>query len=201
MSPEHPVQEAFRKKEDFLEQFPHLHHLDETDRDRFLILHAHNEKQDESDKRKEHELLTILEAEKTPEMKNSKVETKDTTLPKTNTRAKILSNAIDFIPIIGSAKMIQEAWEGKQLGTGIALNNKQRLLHGASGALFLALDCTGIGAIGSELGKAGIKLGLRALEKETTVKLLENSVIREESKILLTRGSVRHDKAEELQAA
>jgi hypothetical protein len=113
----------------------------------------------------------------------------------------IITNGVDFLPIVGSAKMLLEGVLGKQYGTHKELIGKVRILHGVSGLVFLVLDATGIGAIASEAGKLGVKLSLRTLEKETVEKVLESQVIKEEGAKLTTRGNERVKRKEELREA
>lgn len=74
-------------------------------------------------------------------------------------RTSLTTNALDFLPVIGSAKMIAEGLRGKQFGTDKEIKGLGRLVHTASGVGFLALDMTGIGALASELGKGALKVG------------------------------------------
>lgn len=67
---------------------------------------------------------------------------------------KFACGAADFIPVVGPAKMLIEAAAGKTLG-GDELKGWKRFLHGAEGLVFLAVDCTGFGAVGTKLAKAG----------------------------------------------
>jgi len=114
---------------------------------------------------------------------------------------RIATNVTDFVPVIGSIKMMLEGTRGVQYGTGKKLPFLTRLIHGTSGAVFLALDITGVGVIASELGKLGIKIGLRALEKRTLTKVIESAVIKKEGAKLVARGEKRIDKKEKLAAA
>lgn len=68
--------------------------------------------------------------------------------------------AADFVPVVGPAKMLVEASVGKTLG-GEEIEGWKRLLHGTEGAVFLALDLTGVGAVGTKGGKLAAKLGTR----------------------------------------
>ena len=111
---------------------------------------------------------------------------------------RIGTNVIDFIPVLGSIKMIAEGIRGKQFATGKSIEGKSRLVHGISGVAFLALDITGIGAIASELGKGGLKIGARILEKETLAKIAETTLAHEELPRLIVRGEQRISKKEAL---
>ena len=114
---------------------------------------------------------------------------------------RIVTNLTDFIPLVGSAKMMLEGIIGKQLGTNKKIEGWARLGHGVSGTAFLVLDTTGLGAIASELGKLGIKIGMRALEKEALKKIIRNKIIQKEGDILVARGEKRMNKKEELASA
>lgn len=100
------------------------------------------------------------------------------------------SIVLDFIPVIGSAKMISEAIRGNQHMTGKKLDAQVRVIHGVSGAIFLTLDVTGIGVIVSELGKAILKMGEKLLLERVTEEV-SMSVVKKESKKLIVRGKVR----------
>lgn len=101
-------------------------------------------------------------------------------------KKRFLSSAADFVPVVGSYKMIHEAVIGKQLGTKEKIKGWRRLVHGAAGAAFLASDLTGIGSLASLGGKAlmrgSIKVGEKVLEKkllmETAEKVAEKSAER-----------------------
>ncbi len=116
-----------------------------------------------------------------------------TTLPQPFTKDTVVTNTVDFIPVIGSAKMILESLRGKQYGTDKELSGKLRFIHGLSGALFLAADLTGIGAIASELGKAGIKLSLRSLEKKALQNVVTNETIQQKAERLAVEGEKRRN--------
>ena len=75
------------------------------------------------------------------------------------------------------------------------------MFHGVAGGVFFVLDCTGVGAIASEIGKAGGKIGLEILGKEAVVRLAENTVVKEEGVKLGVRGLERNKKQEKLSAA
>ena len=61
--------------------------------------------------------------------------------------------ALDFIPVGGPLKMLYEAKKGQTLG-GENLRGWKRTLHGTLGAVYLGLDCTGVGALG-KVAKGG----------------------------------------------
>lgn len=70
--------------------------------------------------------------------------------PKRKKYLRLAADAVDFIPVAGSAKMITEAFAGKTL-SGRKLRPLARTIHLVSGTAFLALDLTGIGGT---LGKS-----------------------------------------------
>jgi hypothetical protein len=175
--------------------------LTSEEQKRFLVEPAHN-KQLSNDDTKKAVLLKKLEEplhretipqfeKKDPEITMLKIHTTRTRVGRTAT------NVVDFIPIIGSAKMIIEAIRGEQFGTEKEISGKVRLIHGISGVGFLVADLTGIGAIASEFGKAGIKI----LEKEVLVKIVENAIIKEEAVKLAVKGEQRIAKKEKLTEA
>ena len=82
-----------------------------------------------------------------------------------NHKHSFVTNSADFIPVIGSGKMIIESMRGRQFGTGKRYNPLQRIIHGVAGAGFLAADMTGIGSIASLAGKGAMKIGLRTGER------------------------------------
>lgn len=111
---------------------------------------------------------------------------------------RIATNVTDFVPVIGSAKMILEGIKGEQMGTNKKIESWSRIIHGTSGVVFLVLDLTGIGAIGSELGKIGVKVALRSIEKETLKKVVGNKIIQKEALKLSVLGEKRIKAKEEL---
>ena len=111
---------------------------------------------------------------------------------------RIVTNVTDFVPIIGSIKMIMEGWNGKQYGTEKEVKGVGRVVHTASGVIFLALDLTGIGAIASELGKGALKVGERAVVKSIEATLAREVVEKEVTKLMI-RGNTRIDKKEKIQ--
>ncbi len=73
-----------------------------------------------------------------------------------NRKRRLISLAIegvDFIPVIGPVKMIAESTKGSTFN-GKELKSWSRALHATSGVAFLALDLTGLGALGKSV-KAG----------------------------------------------
>ncbi|MDP3970232.1 MAG: hypothetical protein Q8P90_00890 [bacterium] len=69
---------------------------------------------------------------------------------------KFVCGACDFIPVAGPGKMCIESVAGKTLG-GDDLEGWGRFWHGAEGVVFLCIDCTGVGAVGTKLAKGGVK--------------------------------------------
>jgi hypothetical protein len=70
------------------------------------------------------------------------------------------SQAADWIPVVGSVKMIAEAKKGKLIGGG-QLSGAARVRHGVAGGAFLAADLTAVGEVvrAGKLVKVGLKLG------------------------------------------
>ena len=101
------------------------------------------------------------------------------------------SHAADFVPVLGSAKMVYEAVNGEQFGTGKSISGWQRAAHGATGAVFLAADLTGVGALGSIAGKALTRGGIRLGEH-----IIETSAVEAGS-----RAVIEHAEKEELLSA
>ncbi len=110
---------------------------------------------------------------------------------------RIATNVTDFVPVVGSIKMIMEGWKGEQYGTEKEIKGVGRVIHTVSGVVFLALDLTGIGAIASELGKGVIKIGERVALR-TLKETLAREVIGKEVTKLALRGSTRIDKKEKI---
>lgn len=123
------------------------------------------------------------------------------------------SHAADFVPVVGSAKMVYEAVKGEQIGTGKSISGWQRAAHGVTGAAFLAADLTGVGALGSIAGKAiargGIKIGEHVIEQSAekvaeriAVEQIERSALAEAAKLeaakLAARGDQRIQKSEQI---
>ncbi len=205
MSLENPSQ---KKETVFTEQFPHLRHLTEKEQEHFLILHTHNEKREEADKKTEEELLAQISTMRgdtaSPDVLHSDSAGNEldsihmqAALKKVERVKRIATNVTDFIPVIGSAKMILEGIRGKQYGTEKEIKGVSRVIHTASGALFLGLDMTGVGVIASELGKGAIKIGERAALKKLEKTLAQEVVVKESAK-LVARGEARIDKAENI---
>jgi hypothetical protein len=71
-----------------------------------------------------------------------------------NPRMTRLSRGADWVPVVGSAKMVGESVAGKRLD-GRRLSGTDRVRHGATGAAFMAADMTGVGEV-TRLGKAGM---------------------------------------------
>jgi len=116
---------------------------------------------------------------------------------KEDKRDKRLTNLSDFIPVIGSIKMIAEGLQGKQYLTEKEIKGGKRFFHTLFGALFLGLDITGIGAIASGLGKGAIKIGERLVLEEIG-EGIEKEVLEKETAKLATRGDKRIEKQEKI---
>ena len=89
-----------------------------------------------------------------------------------------LTNALDFIPLVGSVKMIVEGIQGRQFGTRKELRDVPRGIHTVAGFSFLFLDMTTVGVIFSEFGKGIIKIGTKTLVKSVEEVVLKDSVIK-----------------------
>ncbi|MDD3940450.1 MAG: hypothetical protein PHQ01_02660 [Candidatus Pacebacteria bacterium] len=117
----------------------------------------------------------------------------------------IATNAADFIPVVGSGKMIMEAVRGKQYGTDNKIKGAGRVVHGVAGAAFLAADLSGAGAVASAGGKilmrGGMKMAGRGAEKmvaKSTERLGEKALEREAQKKILKRESLKlYDRGKE----
>jgi hypothetical protein len=105
----------------------------------------------------------------------------------------LITNVADFIPIVGSLKMIAEGIFGKQLGTEIPLVGRSRLVHLSGGLVFLFLDLSSVGLIISELGKGGIKIGEKFFFTKVKRKL-SSKTLHEEGSKLLARSVERNEK-------
>jgi hypothetical protein len=110
---------------------------------------------------------------------------------------RIATNVTDFIPIVGSAKMILEGVRGRQYGTEQKIEGVGRIVHTVSGVVFLALDMTGVGAIASEFGKGVIKVGERTLVR-TLEENLAKEIVQKEGGKLVARGETRIDTKEKI---
>lgn len=89
----------------------------------------------------------------------------------------LITNVLDFIPVIGSVKMVAEGIRGEQFGTHKKLSDIPRGIHTVAGFSFLVLDMTSIGTIFSELGKGFFKLGERTLVKSAEEVITRDAVI------------------------
>lgn len=185
-----PAQESFHEK------FPNLSHLTPEQQERFLVAHAHNETRRAEEKKTQeallHELSLPHTPQDTPDKEEDSREVSHGSLegPKVSTAKKITTNVVDFIPVVGSAKMILEGLRGKQYGTDTPITGKQRIVHTVSGAVFLGLDVTGVGALLSEAGKAALKVGEKFLVKEA-VEVGEKVMLRQGEKVVAERGVER----------
>lgn len=121
----------------------------------------------------------------------------------------IATNAADFVPVVGSGKMIMESLRGKQYGTDKEINGIGRAVHGAAGAVFLAADLTGAGAVTSVGGKALVrgsmhlagKVAEKGVEKmavSSTEKLAERQLLKREGGKLYERGKERRNMQDEI---
>ena len=129
------------------------------------------------------------------EVPNSRsLETQDTRKSKV---MRVASTVTDFIPVIGSIKMIAESFRGKQYGTDKEIKGWGRFLHGASGMAFLALDVTGVGAVASEIGKGILKISERMAMKAVERKASQE-ILKREAEQLFIRGKERSKRAEEM---
>jgi hypothetical protein len=94
-----------------------------------------------------------------------------------------LINLIDFIPVIGSIKIIIEGMRGKQYGTHRVLTGIPKGIHTISGLSFLVLDMTTVGTIFSEFGKGVLKIGERVLIKSTEEVVMRDAVVHVASEV------------------
>jgi hypothetical protein len=79
--------------------------------------------------------------------------------PESKSRLKTLASlGIDFIPVVGPAKVLIEASAGKTLD-GTKLEGWRRGLHALEGATFLLLDLTGVGAVATKTAKGSLVSG------------------------------------------
>lgn len=120
----------------------------------------------------------------------------------TKKHASFVTNLFDFIPIIGSIKMIVEGLRGKQFGTAKVLHGTIRSIHTIFGLSFFILDMTSFGTIFSEVGKGLLKLGERIALKSTEEIVTRDVLIRviEEvgvHELIKKQGSVVMEKMEE----
>lgn len=112
-------------------------------------------------------------------------------------KKRIVTNIVDFVPFVGSAKMAIEGIRGKQFGTDKEIHGVARVMHTAFGVGFFALDCTGVGIIAEELGKGVIKFGEIAALR-TAEEIAAREIIKKEVAILAARGMTRIDRKEEI---
>ncbi len=111
------------------------------------------------------------------------------------------SNIADFVPVIGSIKMITEAVSGEQMGTLKKIEGWRRAVHGVTGAAFLAADLTGVGAVGSLAGKALMRGGIKVGEKIVERKILESgekTLLKQEGGKLAARGENRVNRSDKI---
>lgn len=93
-----------------------------------------------------------------------------------NAKMQMLSTGLDLLPFIGGAKMAGEALKGKTLA-GQTLKGKQRLLHGAEGALWMTVDTAAVatGLVSGGSGSAIVEAGELALKAPKAGELLKRS--------------------------
>ncbi len=77
--------------------------------------------------------------------------------------SEIMNSGLNLIPFAGGGKILVESISGREL-SGHQLSGKERIIHGAIGAVSLVLDLTGIG----QMSKAGVLAG-RSIELVQTV--------------------------------
>lgn len=210
MSLENPSQKIDNT---FIEQFPHLSYLSKKQQEHFLVLHVHNEKQEKVDRKTEESLLKEIYGTKIKNIESGRHapyhEGIDKELDIIHVRSiqekakrvkRAVTNITDFVPVIGSIKMILEGLKGKQYGTEKEITGLGRFIHTTSGIVFLALDLTGVGAILSEVGKGVIKIGERALVRSAE-ETLAREVVEKEATKLVVRGEKRIDEKEKVVTA
>lgn len=78
---------------------------------------------------------------------------------------KLAIDGVDFVPVVGSMKMMAESAAGKTMG-GEKLSNFKRFMHGAEGSVFLALDLTGLGVAAEGLKSAKLMSRSSALMRK-----------------------------------
>lgn len=214
------------ENDNFHERFPHLKErkLTKEQQEKFLILHAHNEKQEERDRLTHDQILEQLYATIPNDKEKISIDHEDANhkshikadgvLYNVDPSKSLATNIIDFIPVIGSTKMIIEGIRGRQFGTNHEITGLGRVLHTGSGALFLVLDVTGVGAIASSLGKGIFKAGVFKVGERIALKELElvaekaaleevgkiaaHGLIKKELKTLAVRGEIRHEKEKKI---
>jgi hypothetical protein len=118
----------------------------------------------------------------------------------------IITNLLDFVPLVGSIKMIVEGVKGRQFGTGKELRDVPRGIHTVAGFSFLFLDMTTVSVIFSEFGKGLVKLGVRTLEKtaegaiarDSVIKVVQeigiHELIKKESSVLIEKAEAKLEK-------
>jgi hypothetical protein len=182
------------------------HHQDYIDNpEKYIVHQTHNPEHDREEMEKKNELTKELAASPTHPIE-SPPDNKEVLAPAPETKTHsqfermkdISTNVADFIPILGSAKMMMEGIKGEQYGTHKKLEGKARAVHTLSGGAFLLADITGVGIVASELGKLGLKIGGRIIEKQSLSRVVENKLLKEEGSALLARGEERVDKKEHL---
>lgn len=120
----------------------------------------------------------------------------------THKQTVIITNLLDFIPIVGSIKMVIEGLQGKQFGTRKVLSGVPRSVHTIFGLSFFILDMTSFGTIFSEIGKGILKLGERVALKSAEEIMTRDVLIRVAEEVgihelVKKQGSVIMEKIEE----
>lgn len=82
--------------------------------------------------------------------------------------------ALDFVPVAGPAKQLVECAAGKTLG-GDTLEGWKRALHGIEGAVFLAIDLTAFGAVGTKAVK-GVEVAAKGAKAVKGAKAMKGGV-------------------------
>ncbi len=191
----------------FNEKVPEKKHLEEDSlENKFIVKPDHLKNIEDNNKAdallKKITSLPLIHEDSLPKIKDS---TEELTViygqslqARTEKFRKVVTNVTDFVPVIGSIKMILEGWNGKQYGTENEIKGAGRVVHTISGVVFLGLDLTGVGVIASEFGKGVIKIGervaVRTLEERLARKVVEKEVLK-----LTLRGHKRIEKKEKIE--
>ncbi|MBP6948527.1 MAG: hypothetical protein KBC41_04170 [Candidatus Pacebacteria bacterium] len=138
-----------------------------------------------------------VRAEQTPSQESMNIVKQNEIKEKTERLKRITTNVVDFIPIVGSAKMMIEGILGKQYGTDKEIQGLNRVIHTVSGTAFLALDVTGLGSLLSEVGKGALKIGERAIVRSAEEKIARATFEKETAK-LIGRGEKRINEKEKI---
>ncbi len=191
-----------------LESFPKNNNLEKDKKDKNV--------EDSPSRKVMEELMAAKESGDKKRIEAAKKKADDIYLIK-----KRVTNIVDFVPIVGSAKMVTEAFKGEQYGTHKKIEGWRRGVHGVAGAAFLAADFTGVGAVGSLITKGalrgilrgGIKSGEKIAEKailessekaavkiaeQEAAKIAQRKLLKKETAKLAARGDKRIDRAEKI---